>query len=358
MGERADDKRIKELKDKGIELYSISKLDSINHCLYSSYITYRLDNRGGHNVYDMMGSKLHDVLEAIANGTATKEDLLPAMQSELEDLDMLGINFPSDKIREGWIADITHFCETFDFPKGRKFDTEQLFIYKTDDGHYIQGYIDLLEHNEDGTVNIFDHKSSSMYNSKDMDEHARQLIIYMLGKQQEGFKVNKIAWHFMKYVNINYIDLKGNLKTKIVERRKIYEEMEKYVDAALTRARYDEFEADIYLMDLQQTNKFDGLPEEVKNYFSMTPAIIEYEVTQEVIDECKKYIKDTITLWESLENKDVSEYTPRKFYKIQKNGKTVPDVWFCQMLCSHFRDCPHIQAYLEDHPIPKKENEI
>lgn len=355
MGARADDTRLQELKDKGIELYSISKLDSINQCLYSSYLTYRLDNRGGNNIYAIMGGKLHDVLEGMANGTADKTDLLPAMEAELEDMDMLGIKFPSDKIREGWIQNITHFCKTFDFPEGKNFDTEQLFIYKTDDGHYIQGYIDLIDNVDDGVINIYDHKSSSMYSSKDMDEHARQLIVYMLGKQQEGFKVGKIAWHFMKYVEVTYPDTKGNIKTKIVERKKIADEMEKYIECALLRAGYDAFDSDLYILDVKKTNTFNSLPEKIRSQFSFRPAIIEYEIDNEVIENCKKYIHDTIALWESLEDKDVSAYPPRKFYKTQKNGKTVADLFFCMNLCSHFKDCPHIHEYLEEHPLPKKE---
>ena len=351
--ERADDKRLQELRDNGNELYSISKLDSINNCLYSSYLTYRLDNRGSNNIYAIMGGKLHDVLEGMANGVNTKEDLLPAMQSELDDMDMLDIKFPSDKIRDSWIQNITHFCETFDFPKGKNFDTEQLFIYKTDDGHYIQGYIDLIDNVNENVIDIYDHKSSSMYSSHDMDEHARQLIVYMLGKQQEGFKVNKIAWHFMKYVSITYPDLKGNIKTKIVERKKIAEEMEKYVDRVLTLNGYDEFDADIFMVDFKRTNKFDCLPEKVREQFTMAPCIVEYEVDNEIIEDCKKYIHDTIALWESLEGKDVSAYPPRKFYKIQKNGKTVPDYFFCSQLCSHFRDCRYIHDFLET--LPKKE---
>ena len=353
MGARAEDKRITELQNKGIELYSISKLDSINSCLYSSYLTYRLDNRGGNNIYAIMGGKLHDVLEGMANGTHTKEDLLPAMESELEDMEMLGIKFPSEKIRDGWIADITHFCNTFDFPSGKNFDTEQLFIYKTDDGHYIQGYIDLIDNVDDGVINIYDHKSSSMYSAKDMDEHARQLIIYMLGKQQEGFKVGKIAWHFMKYVTVTYPNTKGKIKEKIIERKKIYEEMEKYIECALLRAGYDAFDSDLFLLDVKQTNQFIGLPEDIKSQFSFRPCIVEYEVNQEVIDECKKYIKDTITLWESLDGKGVEAYPPRKFYKIQKNGRTAPDIFFCTNLCSHFKDCPYIHDFLET--LPKKE---
>lgn len=355
MGARAENKKITELQNKGIELYSISKLDSINSCLYSSYLTYRLDNRGGNNIYAIMGGKLHDVLEGMANGTKTKEDLLPAMESELEDMEMLGIKFPSEKIRDGWIADITHFCNTFDFPSGKNFDTEQLFIYKTDDGHYIQGYIDLIDNQNDGTINIYDHKSSSMYSSHDMDEHARQLIVYMLGKQQEGFKVGKIAWHFMKYVEVFYPDLKGNMKSKIVERKKIGEEMEKYIEHSLLRAGYDAFDSDLYLMGVKKTNAFDSLPDEIKGQFYYKPAIIEYEVDNEVIESCKRYIKDTIDLWESLKDKDVSTYPPRKFYKTQKNGKTVESIFYCVQLCSHFKDCPYIHEYLEEHPLPKKE---
>ena len=76
MGERATDQRLEELKAQGNELYSISKLDSINNCLYGAYLTYRLDNRGGNNIYAIMGGKLHDVLEGMANGTATKDELL------------------------------------------------------------------------------------------------------------------------------------------------------------------------------------------------------------------------------------------------------------------------------------------
>jgi len=357
MSERAEDIRIKELEDQGIELYSISKLDAINNCLYDAYLTYRLNNRGGNNIYALMGSKLHDVLEGMANGTAKKEDLLPAMEAELEDMDMLGIKFPSDKIRDGWVKDITHFCKTFDFPKNLDFTTEQLFIYKTDDGHYIRGYIDLIDNLGGNQINIFDHKSSSMYSSKDMDEHARQLIVYMLGKEQEGIKVKQVAWHFMKYVNVLFYD-KGKEKHKIVERRKIAEEMGKYVEQALLADGYDDIDINMIMMKFKNTNDFNDLPEETRSQFIMQPCIVYYDVDNEAIQECKKYIKDTIEKWESLKGKDISAYSPRKFYKIQKNGKTAPDVFICLSLCGHNKDCPYIRDYLEAHPLPKKEEEI
>lgn len=355
MSERLEDKRLEELKAQGHELYSISKMDTINHCLYDAYLTYRLDNRGGNNIYAIMGGKLHDVLEGMANGTAKKEDLMKAANEELEDMDMLGITFPSEKIREGWVADITNFCLTFDFPKDKNFETEQLFIYKTDDGHYIQGYIDLIDNVGDKVINIYDHKSSSMYSSKDMDEHARQLIVYMLGKQQEGFKVGKIAWHFMKYINITYPDLKGKIKSKIVERKKIGEEMSKYVEQVMINAGYDDIEIEMRLIRFKALNMFTELPVDVQNQFIVSPCIIEYEADNEAVESCKQYIKNTILLWESLKDKGIEAYPPRKFYKTQANGKTVSDVFFCTSLCGHFKDCPYIHEYLEEHPLPQKE---
>lgn len=357
MGERAEDKRLQELKDQGVELYSISRLDTINNCLYEAYLTYRLGDRGANNIYAVMGGKLHDVLEGMANGTATKEDLLPAMRAELDDMDMLDVKFPNEKIRENWIQDIEHFCETFDFPDLGKMETEQLFIYRTDDNHYINGYIDLICHQNNGTIEIYDHKSSSMYSSKDMDEHARQLLVYLMGKEQEGFKVSKIAWHFMKYVEVFYPDKKGNIKSKIVERKKIGEEMSKYIEYAMEAAGYDSFEIDTALATTIKVNKFGFLPDDIKSKFSFKPCIVEYEITQEAIDECKKYIHDTIAKWESLADKDESAYTPRKLTKIQKNGRVAQDYFYCVNLCSHFRQCPHIHDYLakmED----KKEDEF
>lgn len=353
MSEREQDERLKELEEEGYDLYSISRLDTINHCLYEAYITYRLGDRGSNNIYAVMGGKLHDVLEGMANGTKTKADLYPAMQAELEDMDMLGIDFPNAQIRDNWIKDISHFCETFDFPDLGKMETEQLFIYKTDDNHYIEGYIDLIRHQNDGKIEIYDHKSSSMYSSKDMDEHARQLLVYLLGKEQEGFNVTKIAWHFMKYVEVGYPDGKGNTKKRMIERRKIGEEMTPYVEKVLAANGYDEFDVDMYLMSLKETNRFDGLPTEIKAQFYLRPCIVEYEITNEAIEECKEYIKKTIAKWESLKDKDSSAYTPRSFTKKQKNGRVVQDTFYCQMLCSHYRQCPHIHDYLES--LPKKE---
>lgn len=340
--DRADDKRIQELQEQGIELYSISKLDSINNCLYGSYLTYIKGEKGANNIYAIAGTKMHEVLESIARGEATEKDLLPALESEMLDAELFGFKFPSEQIRDSWLQDMTHFCNHYKMAEG-KYETEQLFIYKTDDGHYLRGYIDLIDCHFDGTIDIYDHKTSSMYSSVALEEHAKQLLVYMLAKQQEGFKVNKIAWHFMKYVNATYRNKKGQLATKIVERRKIGSELLKYVTEKLDP---DEVGNDLILKQFVETNDISVLPEHIQNEFKIEPCLVEYEVTQEAIDDCKKYIADTIALWESLKGKDETAYSHREFTRTQKNGKVVRDSFFCECLCQHAAQCPYIHDYL------------
>ena len=119
---RVTDKRLEEFRAEGKTIYSISRLDTINHCLYEAYRTYILNDRGDNNVYAMLGGRIHDVLENIVNGKATEADLQPAVDSELEDIDLLGLEFPKgrngeDTVRAGWIADMKHFCSTYKSPR-------------------------------------------------------------------------------------------------------------------------------------------------------------------------------------------------------------------------------------------------
>lgn len=70
--------------------------------------------------------------------------------------------------------------------------------------HYLQGIIDLLIYNEDGTVSIRDYKTSSKFANADLEEKGRQLILYGLAMEQLGYKVKDLAWEMLKYVEISY----------------------------------------------------------------------------------------------------------------------------------------------------------
>lgn len=352
--ERATDKRLEELKASGKTIYSISRLDTINHCLYEAYRTYILHERGENNVYAMLGGKVHDVLEAIVNGEATEADLQPAVDEELEDIDLLGLSFPKDRngedtIRQGWINNMKHFCATYKSPKNNgDLHTEELFIYETPKGNILQGYIDLYKENKNGTISIYDYKTSSMYKGEDIKSHGRQLVLYALGKEQEGFKVKSVAWIFLKYVNITFMGNKTSrskektLITKTIERKKIAQEMAGYIEDTLNELGIDEFEADIMLTDFKRANSFDVLPERVRSLYKISPCVYEYDLTDEIRQECIDYIDNTIEMWEKC-----TEYPPRSFTKLQKNGKEVPDIFFCQQLCGHGKSCVYLQEFID-----------
>ena len=134
MAKRELDPRLKELYAAKKKVYSISKINTIEECLYEAYNAYVLKDRGQNGIYGILGTKVHDKIESIVKGEATPDELPGTLKEELSDLEMLGIEFPkdfkgNDTIRNNWVADMSHFCKTFIPPEG-KFDTEELFIYK------------------------------------------------------------------------------------------------------------------------------------------------------------------------------------------------------------------------------------
>ncbi len=358
MGKREQDQKLTELRDKGIEIYSISRIDAINHCLYAAYRTYKLHERGENNVYAILGGDIHDVLEGITNGEKTEADLLPAVEDELTDLEMLGLDFPKDQmggdsIRQNWIANISNFCVTYEAPKNKgDLKAEELFIFKTPKGRYLQGYIDLQRIRSDGSIDIVDYKSSSLYKGADLKSHQRQLILYVLGKEQEGYKVNSASWMFFKYVSVEYKGYKTSrsknetLISKVMERRKVITELLPMLVERMNKAQMDSLDIEVIVDQMLESQTIDAMPKELREDIKIKPYVLEADLSDEAKKECIEYIDNTIDMWESLSDNE-AEYEPRKFTKRQKNGKVVSDIFFCTSLCSHFKQCPHIKDYLD-----------
>lgn len=347
MGQRELDPRLKALFDAKKKVYSISKLNTIDQCEYQAYLSYVKHAKQSSSCYSILGTRIHDCLEAIMNGESTEAALLPALNKELEDMDMLGIDFPNDRnggtsIRDNWIADMKDFCTGFVKPKG-KFETEQLFIYKIDDDHYIQGYIDLIRENKDGTVSIFDWKTSSQFTGNHLLSAGRQLILYMLGMQQQGIKVNDIAWVMLKYAEISFMGkARKNSKslskiTKICNRRKIIDTLYPYLENDLTERGYSEIDIDIMLSEVKNNNSIKTLPKEIQNKYIIKPYVRHYEITPEIIDETMQYVMTKIRQFESKNNDDESDW-----HSCEINQNTA---FFCNCLCGHSKHCKYITEY-------------
>lgn len=357
MAKREIDERLKALFDAGHKVYSISKCNTIDECLYEAYNAYVLHNRGSNGVYSILGSKVHDRLESIMNGESTPEDLPATLKEELNDLEMLDISFPKDRnggdsIRDSWVADMTHFCNTFVPPEG-KFDTEELFIYQLNDDRYVQGYIDLIRYNDDGTISIFDWKTSSQFSKDDLLHHGRQLVLYAIAKEAQGIKVRDVAWYMLKYCEVSFMGKKRSnskelsLITKVVNRGKLISELKSNIEYHLSAAGYDEVDIECMLNQAVKENSFDCLPNEIKSKYTVKPYIRQYEITDELKRECIQYINEMADKWESLDTSDSSNFPPKSFTKTTKQGKEVEDCYFCAVLCNYRNSCKHFKAYKE-----------
>lgn len=339
---------LKELWDKGIDVYSITRLDTINHCMAEAKYNYIDHLPKDENVYSFLGSKIHDKLEQITNGVGTKQELLPTLNNALNSMDMFGIKFPasrdgSDSIRTNYIEDMENFCLTYDPEWGDKLKAEQFVLYKTSNGNYCQGYIDLIEYLDDKTINIYDYKTSSRYSKADIESHRRQLIVYAMAMEQKGYKVNQIAWIFLKYAQLKYYGYKTSkskeksLITKVVERRKIGEILAPLIEENLKQFGYDPYE---YITKLLETNSLIGMPAEILKRYEIHLDIEPAELSGETKQECINYIDDTIEKWNNAK-----EYPPKDFYKYSSTGKKSEDIFYCACLCDFSDKCEYYKAF-------------
>lgn len=347
MAQRELDPRLKALFDAKKKVYSISKLNTIDQCEYQAYLSYVKHAKQSSSCYSILGTRIHDCLEAIINGDSTEEDLLPALDKELEDMEMLGIDFPNDRnggttIRDNWIADMKDFCTSFVKPKG-KFETEQLFIYQLDPDHYLQGYIDLIRYNSDDTISIFDWKTSSQFATKDLIHYGRQLVLYSMGKEQEGYKVKNVAWIMLKYAEVSWVGkARKTAKTettikKVFNRGKVLKELKPYLETDLEKLGYSEIDIEILLEDAVKRNSWDKLPEEVRKKYTIKPYVRYYELTDELRQETLDYINTRIAQFESKSDSEIDwepmDITPKRDY-------------FCRNLCGHRNHCRFLIDYL------------
>lgn len=363
MAKREKDPRLQKLFDEGKNIYSISKCNTIDECLYEAFNTYVLHKKGTNGIYGILGTKIHDKLEEIINGSAQAEELPDVLNEELLDLDMLNIQFPkdfkgNDSIRNNWIADMAHFCKTFQPPKG-KFTTEELVLYKLSDNRYVQGYIDLIRENSDGTISLYDWKTSTDFKSAELLHHGRQLVFYALAKEAEGFKVKDVSWIMLKYCEVKFMGKKrSNSKNKseivkVLNRGKLVSELYHHLENDLIEHGYDEIDIEIMLKKALKDNSLESLPPEISEKYTIKPYIRRYEITDEIRQETIDYLNKIAEQFESLDQTDEKQWPPRQFTRINGSGNEVEDTFFCNNLCNFRNTCVHLKRFNDQWALRK-----
>ena len=178
--------------------YSYSKLTTFRQCEFQYLSSYELRQESDENIYGLAGTTVHNIVEDIQEKKITNEEGLMRFDEEMEMHEILGYTFTSEKTKNNFIESIRHFIKYFKPIDRGKVEVEKDFVADFD-GHEVIGFIDILIHNEDGTVSIVDLKTSSKYSKKAIEEHCNQLLIYAIAMEQQGFTVKDVSWNMMKY---------------------------------------------------------------------------------------------------------------------------------------------------------------
>lgn len=341
--EREEDKRLVELREQGVHIYSISRLNTMDQCPYQAYLSYIKKEEQKQNCWAVVGSATHDALQACIDTGCDTSIIAEAIKKELEDMDLLGIDFPLDRkgepsIRNNWIANMSRFAKEFKTPKGN-FETEKLILYPVPgrENTYMQGYIDLTKFNDDGTLSIYDWKTSSNFTKEHLVEVGRQLCLYALAKEAEGFTVKKISWVMLKYCVTTWKLKNGKTKEKVSEWRNLGKDMASVVEARLVDEGYSEMDIEIFIDQLKQTNDFSCLPDKIRVQFKTKIYVRDYEFSQENIDETLEYINKMIDKFEAYGD-DEDNYKPCEI-----NNKSS---FFCSSLCGYgYEKCMYYRDY-------------
>lgn len=261
-------------------LLSYSRLDTFHNCPRSFYYTYIEGIRGGDNIYSFIGTAAHEIVEQLVKGKIeipqAKEQFLDA----IDDADMLGFEWLSEKTKSKYIYDIQHYLDHFDiadYPLAHIEDHFEIEIA----GYSFQGYIDCWME-DDKFIYIEDFKTSSKYSKKDLIAHAKQLAIYAAALKEYADKTGKqikLRFNMLKYARVG---------KKLVER-----------------------------IDLTLNQDF-------------TIGYVDVEYTDELQADLEEWVRDTMSQVEALD--------PSIYYRWKKNYNPTQD-FFCMNLCSHRERC-------------------
>lgn len=282
-------KKVVKKMSKDNEKYSFSKLSTFHECRMQYFLQYIMKMPQKENIYSNLGSCIHEILEKRQkNNQFDIDNDVEKFIDEVETSEMFGIDFPNEKIKNDYINCIIHCLKTLK-PFNGKTEIEKELNFEIDNIKIV-GYVDCIHHLENGKIDIYDYKTSSLYSKKQLEEKAMQLILYAIGLEKEGYEINSISWIFLKYATIQ-----GVRKEKNIKRSELTDNQE--------------FEPCIYKWEYNEKEKQRAI-DWVKN-------------TVEEINNCKEF----------------NEWEAKKITKYNSFG--------CQHICSVCGKCEALKQYLK-----------
>lgn len=343
LGKEAEEK-IRELRKSRIPVYSFSKLGTYSQCPHSYLLNY-LDsvNKTG-NIYSDIGDVVHKIIEE-----ATKTgfhritginvfDAKERIRQVIDSAEAKRNYFPSEKAKENWIANIFHFLEYSDTELSKIKYSEVKFCACIE-GKYIQGIIDAIIQNPDGSYSVVDWKTSSMFRADSLEEKGRQLLLYKYILELAGVKVKECSWCMLKYVNV-YINGSGRIRT--YERKDYIRKLEREI---IRRLMLDSYSDDEIQGIVEEARIMNEIPVQLRDDIIVKDCYIPYSGDDHAMSELLVYISSAIAQIETHTSYDLSFWKP---IEISDSNS-----FFCTSLCSVRDSCYALADYLR---LKEKEN--
>ena len=318
-------------KYKGKTIYSFSRLGTYKECPHQYFLTYKKRLKQKENPYTYVGTSVHDVVEGMLEGKIDVKAGIDKFEKDMFELEIYALQYPSLQAKENLMKSIRHFIPQFKGYGAEKYAIEKEFFLEipkndgTDDFIVVRGFIDVISLYENNEIEIIDIKTSSKFKNAELDEKAYQLLLYnaYIRKAYPKYKVRKLAWHMVKYCEIN--DITSKRKARIIERSKLGKELEKALRKKFDKAGFTDFETEMYVDALKLNNNFDALPDVIKKDYEISDWVLEYEFTEEREEALFNYIRKTVEAIETKGDND-SEWLTKDINK---------DTFFCMHLCPH-----------------------
>jgi hypothetical protein len=310
MGERKTYKELEAIKKKYncSTLWSFSKYNTYKNDTWEYMLKYvkKVKPDIDRNIYMPLGTLAHDIMEKYYNKEIKYEDMLGLYEDGWLKLQLAGYKFnQSDETKNESTMNkykecMEHFFK-FNKPIEGKVEIERFVLIKID-FLLLQGYVDILFKDGENFI-VGDFKTSTLYTGDKLKKEAFQLCIYSEALIQAGIPLKNIKprWNFLKYIKVETqlakIDKETKLNvinTRYIERNQIGSKLSSNVKMWLGKSEYTEDEIENYLSTMILTNSIEHLPEEVKSKYKFSDAWVEIPLTQEIIDDVKNDVKETL----------------------------------------------------------------
>lgn len=306
---RKTNEELQEIKEKyGVDtLWSWSRYNTYKSDPYAYLLKYiqGVKEDRTDSIYAVSGGTAHDILERYYNGTIEQSQMLGEYEDNLMMMNLSELKYDrndSDKneaIALKYESCLKHFFKYHHKPENLKMSLEMFCLIKITDDILFNGYIDncgvYKDKNGETRIVITDYKTSTIYKGEKLEKESGQLYLYaeaIRQKTQLPLDNISIRYLFMKYVNVSCMQANGKWKERQIERNQIGEKLISSIKMWLIKSGYN---CDDYVDDVVINNTLDNLPQDIQDKFVITDCYVELPLTQDIIDNLKQDIIETVT---------------------------------------------------------------